>query len=301
MKTYEIEKLNELYTKADNCDKSVFNEMKSNVKLVAGEHYEKNAHQSRELYLSSSDKAQKVRIVKNLIQKISLGVQDGIMALSPELRVVPFNETELSDRKAAELYDSVLAYGKERYKLEEKKEDWCQDFVDLTEVCVKISFNKEKGDFAGYHQKVKEGLPIYLDSKGQETMAPVSQGYGSMGELIEVPHRPAPDKDRPAFSGDFVFDQIFPADLLRCPTATSMDDSPYLIIRKMMDMEEAKRLVSDDDPERDKKLDSIKKSSEETYRVFDLNTHSFEDSKGKAMIREYYWKPCYDHPNGYYV
>lgn len=312
MKKLTNEELNKCYDKSEECDKSVFNEMKSNVLLVSGEHYRKTEGQNRDRNNTMpSDGKQKVRITKNLIQRVTSKCIDGIMSLSPDLKVFPANASELQDKKAAELNDAVLTYGKNRYKLNELKEDWCADFVEIAEVACKIYFDPMKGDLKGYKQKVDEsGAPLFRDQTGALTteaetfqIDPMT-GMMAMDQVTGTPlstkHEPEPDKDQPVFSGDFCFEGIFPADLLRCPEAERMDDSPYLIYRKMMDQAKAKRLIPEDDPEREAKLGFIKKSADENFKVFDQNTHTFEDSNGRVLIREHYYRPCYDYPNGYY-
>lgn len=304
MKTLDIEKLNELYRDAEAADKDVFAEFKSNVLLCSGMHYSKASGSTTDRDGANSGQSkQKVRITKNLMPKITGKIIDGIMGLAPDLKVYPANPSETQDKKSAELYESVRQYGVKRYKLDQKKEDWCADFVEISEVAVKIYWDPTKGDLRSYEQKVNELGPLFKAPDGSETNEPVTsvidETSGSI--LNETPHEPIPDKERPHFSGDFVFETIFPADLLRCPEAESIEESPYLIVRKMMDKEKAKRLVPEEDPDRDDKLSFIQRSSEEKFKVFDQNTHSFKDSDGRCLIREFYYRPCYDYPEGKYI
>ena len=303
MKVKEIAELNELYSKSEDCDREIFAEMKSNVLLANSEHYKKmdipGGRGGDELM--GKDRP-KVRVTKNLTAKITSRIQDGIMGLCPDLKAFPANESELSDKKAAELYDSVLEFGKERYKLNEKKEDWCADFVTIGEVAVKISWDPQRGSLRAYEQKKNDqGQPMYVGPNNVQTPMPFTQQIDPLtGAITEIPHEPEADKEKPIFSGDFVFETIFPANLMRSPDAETMDESPYLIIRKTMDKEKAKNLIDPNDPKKEEKLTFLQQSSEKKYRIFDHNTHNFEDSDGQVLLREYYFRPCFEYPEGYF-
>lgn len=312
MKKLTNDELNRLYDEAERCDESVFNEMKSNVLLVSGNHWRQNEFKTRDRENTISNEGKpKVKITKNLIQLVTSKTIDGIMSLSPDLKVYPKNLSEIQDKKAAELHDAVLQYGKDRYKLNELKEDLCADFVEIAEVACLVYWDKSKGDLRGYEQKLSDqGEPLFTDMNGKVTVLPETIEIDPMtggpvfdpvtGTPVSTPHKPLADKEKPIFSGDFCFKPIFPADVLRAPSADRMDKSPYIIIREMLEQSEAKRLVAEDDPQRGEKLEFIKKSSEENFKVFDQNTHTFEDSKGKVLIRWHYYRPCYEYPNGYY-
>jgi hypothetical protein len=43
MKKLDAAKLNEMYEKSDSCDKDLFAEMRSNVRLISGNHYSRTA------------------------------------------------------------------------------------------------------------------------------------------------------------------------------------------------------------------------------------------------------------------
>lgn len=307
----DIGELNELYTKADSADASLFSEMKSNVLLVNSEHYR---HLDRRLTDrtqgndSISDR-QKIRITKNHTQRIVGRIKNGIAGLTPNLKAFPHNESEQQDKKNAELNNSVLTYGKERYDLDELKEDWIEDFVDMGEVACKIYWDAGIGDVVGYKQAIDENNnPIFIDPVGNPTVESqtIKQSLDPMTGLPTqevVPHKEAPDEEAPVYGGDFVFETILPFNLLRDPASETMKASPYIIIRKMMEVPKIKALVEAafSGDELDEKLKHIKADSETTYRVFDTNKGHYEDGKGKVMLREYYFRPCAKYPKGYFV
>jgi len=305
MKRYNVQQLNELYRKADSADATLFSEQKSNVLLVNSEHYKHIERKLRERSddLRMSDR-QKIRITKNHTQRITNRINNGIMGLSPELKVVPANTSELQDKKAAELFQSVLMYGINRYKLDEKKEDWCADFVEIGECAAKVYFDKSKGDIVSYQQLVDPdtNTALFLDKNNQITADPVEFSLDPQTlQSVQTPNKPAPDYNKPIYGGDFCFETILPFNLLRHPECESMDDSPYFIVRKMIDKEELKNMIPEDDPEREKKLEYIKASSDTTYKIFDAVKASFEEQKDKIMLKEYYFKPGSVYgPKGYF-
>lgn len=300
---HEISDYNELYTKADTKDSTLFAEQKSNILLVNSEHYKQVDKTRRRGDIVDDNGKSKVRITKNHIYRIMQKIKNGIMGLSPDLKPYPANPNELSDKKVAELYDSVLEFGKNRYKLNDKKEEWCEDYCDIGEVAVKVYWDKNKGDIRAYQQiKDEEGNPIFVDAGKNPTTEPASISKDPItGMPIEVPNKPLPDKDKPIFSGDFCFDTILPFNLLRDPDAESMDESPYLIVRKMREIDDVKALIAEDDPERDEKLEYIQKSAETTYKVFDTDKGSYDDAEGQVMLREFYFRPCIKYPRGWYA
>jgi len=244
---HDIAALNKLYKDAEDKDSSLFSEMKSNVLLVNSEHYKQIERSRRSRVEDREDmNRQRVRITKNHIYRIMQKYKNGIMGLTPDLMAYPANESELQDKKSAELYNSTLEFGKNRYRINDKKEDWCEDYCDIGEVACKIYWDKNKGDIRAYKQALDEqDQPIFLNAEGQPTLerAQMSIDPMTMMPVEGAPNKPLPDTDQPIFSGDFVFETIFPANLLRDPETESMDESPYLVVRKMVDVEEAKMMI----------------------------------------------------------
>jgi len=215
--------------------------------------------------------------------------------MAPGVKVIPHNETELQDQKAAELASAVWMHGKAKYNLKEKIADHAEDYVDLGETFCLIQWDKSKGDLIGYSQAVEKetGSPIYVDEAGAdtiyaETVDPIT------GQVIS--HQPKADMDSPVFSGDFVFKNILPFNVLRCPKAETMSESPYLIVRSMMSTNDLKEMY-ESDPE---KLGFIEESSQTTFKVFDGAKGEYVDGKDQTMVREFFFRPCMQYPKGYY-
>lgn len=268
------EDLNALYRDADDCDKEIFAEMRSNLLLISGDHYNKfrssfyrRVRDSREL-----TEEQKLRLTKNHTQKIVKTYVNNIISMAPGVGFEPKNANELQDQKAAELHHAVWRDACDKYHIEsERVDDWCDDFVGIGEVAVKIIWDPNAGTVAGYHQMVSEDGIAQVDEAGN----------------------PVPDMSRPVMSGAFIFEDIYGFNLLRAPEAKSMSESPYLILRKMVDVKVLKGQFPDKEKE-------IQGSIDETMTVFDTNKNQFVKAGKQAMVTEFYFRPCMEFPRGYF-
>lgn len=273
-KRHDIGKLTQLYNDSEVIDKKHFSEMRSNLLLIAGDHYSKKMRREFSNRLRNNKKVReetRLRLTKNHIEKIHSLHVNNLVTNSPDVTILPQIETEIQDQKAAELNSSVWDDAKRRQKLTEKFRDFAEDFCGLGEVASKISFDPTKGDFVGYEPIITtEGFPA-IDEMGQ----------------------PIPDEDKPIFTGDVVIERIFAFDLLRAPEAKTMEESPYLIYRKMVPTKDLQMMF----PE---KQEEIKSTLDETFLVYDVNKNDYKKSKDETMVREFYFRPCPEYPMGYY-
>lgn len=274
-KPHKIEDLNRLYSEADQCDQEHFSEQRSNVLLIAGEHYTKRNSKYWNRVRDSKDLSseQKLRLTKNHINRIAKFYVNQIMSHAPSVLVAPKNEKELQDQKTAELNNAVWQDLRKRQGLRLKTQSWCKDFIDLGEVALKLFWNPNKGRFMGYQAETDELGNVLTDENGQ----------------------PTPSKT-PVFEGEIEFERIWAFNLLRDPSAKTMDDSAFFIYRKMIDIAKLKALVGDDE----EKLKMITEDKDDTYMVFDGNQTNYQKTDKQALLREYYFKPCVDYPQGYY-
>lgn len=274
-KPHKIEDLNQIYNDADQCDQEHFAELRSNVLLIAGEHYNKRGskhwNRIRESKDISSD--QKLRLTKNHINKIAKTYVNQIMSHAPSVVVAPKNEKELQDQKSAELNNAVWQDLRKKEELRLKTQAWCKDFIDLGEVALKLFWNPSKGRFLGYQAETDEMGNVLMDENGQ----------------------PAPS-ETPVFEGGIEFERIWSFNLLRDPNAKTMEDSAMLIYRKMVDVEKLKAMVKGDE----EKEKFITESTDETFLVFDGNQSNYQKTDKQALLIEYYFKPCVDYPEGYF-
>ena len=274
--------LDELYRAANQVDDKLFSEMRSNIKLVSGDHYNRQGSKFWNRIRSTKELTdnQKLRLTKNHIQNIVSKYTENILNDAANAKPFPNNEDEIQDQKTAELNDSVWSYYKHKLKFRKKVRSFAENFVQFGECYAKMYWDADKGEIIGYEQKLGEdGEPMY-ETKEHE------QGY------IE---EPVADEMKPIYSGELAIEEVYGFNLLRDPSSQSMFDSPYFIVRKMVDKKTVKSMVSS---EQDWK--TITDSEEETYMVFDGDKHTYEYEKNNIMIREHYYKPCMTYPNGYF-
>lgn len=279
-KLMDIAKLNKLYEDSEQVDKEDFAEKRSNVLLCAGDHYNRRAPQgfSRIREQGQNTSTKKLRLVKNHIYRVVKSYANSIISKSPGVMPSPKNETEMQDKKDAELNKAVWQDLKERHKLNNKFSKYAHEYVEVGEVAVKVSWDPNKGYIQGYAPKVE------VDGEGNEY--PLQDEMGN----------PIPDKEKPAYSGDFCFETVHAFNLLRDPASETMEDSPYLTVRKMMNKGDLKKMY-EGEPD---KLKGLESGHGDTFVIFDTNKGSYEKTKNKVLIKEVYYRPCIQYPNGYF-
>jgi len=275
MPNLDAAKLERLYNDASSCDDAIFSEMRSNILLVSGDHYSKKGSKFWDRVRTNKglSEAQKLRLTKNHTQTIVDEITSRILSKSPNTKIVPNNMDEIQDQKTAEMDNSVWEFYKKSHKLRKKITSFAEDFVQQGECFSKIFWDDTKGDVLGYMQEVDE------------------EGEG----LTEEDGSPKQDETEPVMSGDFVFEKIHAFNMLRDPNSQDIEDSPYLIVRKMVEKDDVKRMV--EDPAQLKAIDDIE---EETFLVFDGDKGTYDRENKKVMLREHYYRPCMEYPNGYY-
>lgn len=270
-KKHSLDELEQLFTEAESCDAEIFAEMRSNLLLIAGEHYNRKQSAYFKRIRESKDLSdqQKLRLTKNHIQKIHKSYVNNILTTAPGVGFMPKNEKELHDQKVAEIHHSVWQDAKERYQLDEQIDDWADDFCGVGEVATKIFYDASGGKILGHRQATDEEGTLLFNEVGE------------------------PELGDPVFEGEFVFEPIYGFNLLRAPEAKLMRKSPYLILRKMAD----KKWLIEKYPEAKGK---ITESADRTVVVFDASKSGYRKSNNEAMVREFFFRPCAMYPRGYY-
>lgn len=276
MKKLKHQDLVKLYRDGEAADSIIYSEQRSNLMLVSGNHYaRKNSrYWSRIRDGRELTQDQKIRLVKNHVQRICKLYENNILSYAPSVAVLPNNENELQDQKAAELHQSVWENIKKKHKFQDRVREWVQDFVRIGEVVLKVYWDDMKGEFLGYEQQV--------DPLGQPE-------FDEMGQ-------PIPDKSKPRFSGDLCFERIFGFNMFRAKEAKSMDESWFVGHRKMVDADELKARIGDDE----EKLKYVQVSRDETYLIFDGQNTSYATADNQVLLLETFIKPCQQYPKGYY-
>jgi hypothetical protein len=139
----------------------------------------------------------------------------------------------------------------------------------------------------------ESGEPLFQTEDGQL----VNEGVMSLAAQagVQMNAKPAPDMQRPKKTGMLKFEDYHGFNVLRCPTAKKMEESPYLILRKMSKISELKLQWPD-------KKDKIQSSEDKTFLIFDVSSYGYRQSdKDETLVKEYYYRPCRKYPNGYYA
>lgn len=272
---HSISDLNHLYTEGDSADQAIFAEMRSNLLLVAGEHYAKKEslfyrriRDNREL-----NSEQKLRLTKNHTRKICQAYVNNIMSMTPGVGFSPKDEKSPHDQKVADMHHSIWRDAFEKYGIDDLMDDWCDNFVELGEVAVKIFWDPNRGGIKGY-------APL-ADPDG-------SPQLNEMGEM-------QPDPEQPIFAGEFVFEEIYGFNLLRPVECRDLRKAEWLAIRKMVSKDEL--LLTFTDPEKQK---YIQDSVDDTFMVFDAAFGGYYKAKNQVSVREYYFRPSQKYPTGYF-
>lgn len=273
-KTHSLADLEAIYNDAEQCDSELFSEMRSNLLLISGEHYNrrhasffKRVRDAKEL----SDQ-QKIRLTKNHVQNIHKKYVNNVIAQAPGVGFEPKNQSELQDQKAAELHKAVWEDGRDKYGLDELVEDWCDDFFGIGEVATKI----------------------FYDAKGGKPTGRLNQAVDEAGQpVVDEMGQPVGNPDDPEMSGEFIFEPIHGFNLLRPSECKEIRKAHVLITRKMGKVDELKLRY----PEHARKIED---SMDETIVVFDTASTAYRKSKGEAMLREFWFRPCAQYPQGYF-
>ncbi len=285
-----ISDLNEIYREAEEVDKKQFVKMRSNILLAAGDHYTKNVNRNAQNITRVRENTKlttqtKLRLTQNHIYRIVKTYANSILSKVPGVRPTPKNESEMQDRKDAELNDAVWQDAKDRHKINYKARSWVEQFVGVSEFALKVYWDPEKGDHVGYEALVDEmGQPVVeeaVDEYGQVVVQPV---------LAQVP-----DKNRPVMTGDYCYEEIPCYNLMRDPEATTMEDSPYLIIRKFVKKKALREKYPDEN-----KSKFVDGNPDEKFIIFDSSRYEYRAVKDECVVKEMYYRPCRRYPNGYY-
>ena len=272
----DIAMLNSYYLDGESCDADVFAEMRSNVLLVAGEHY--NRRQSR-FYKRIRDsrelsQEQKLRLTKNHTRKICQTYANNIVSMNPGVGFSPKDEKSLHDQKVSELHHSVWRDGFDRYNIDDKIDDWVDSFIELGEVHLKLFFDPSLGPVKGYEpQTDSSGSALYNEFGGMEA-----------------------DESKPVVDGEFVFEEIYGFNLLRPPECKDIRKAEWLCNRKMANKEELlRRFKGNEDIQK-----FLVTAQDETFVIFDAIRGGYKKSSKQTMLREYFFRPSMLFPEGYY-
>ena len=276
MKKHTLADLIREYDRSQTADRSLFAEQRNNVLLVAGEHYSRkqSRYWNRVRDSRTLTNEQKLRITKNHLQKITKTYRNNILNLAPGVGIVAQNDDEAQDRKSAELNDSIWQDAKHKYDLNDKIRQWCDDFIEIGEVAVKITWDNDLGRQVGWAQAVDElGNPKFDPETGEPMQT-----------------------EEPVMSGDFEFKRIFGFNLLRPVGTQHLSDAEWLAERDMVPTSVVKSWVNDDEA----KLAKVTSSADDNFYVFDNHSFDYEFKRDHTLVISKYFKPCKQYPQGYF-
>ncbi len=260
-----INHLNQIFKDGEQVDKELFAEQRSNVNLTIGNHYPKqNDIISRFARSQKVSKSKALRLTKNHTHVITSKTVNHITSKRPGVGITPKSDSELSDKKAAELNLAVWSDICHRHKMDDLINKFAYDFVVLGEIIAKVGFDLNRGRFIGHE-------PV----------------LGELGEVIG---------ENPVFSGDHVLERIEAFNLIRDPSSKYFEDSSWYCYRKMVDKHSLLKAFEGDEEKRG----YVQAASKDTFTIFDTARGSYDQTKDKVQIREFYFRPTPDEPTGYF-
>lgn len=268
-----VQQLNEIYRKADEVDKYEFPKQRSSILLTSGDHYAKRWDIFSRTVRENGrlNERSKIRLTKNHMQRIVKTYINNIVTAAPNVAITAKNQKELKNQKQAELNGAVWKDLCQKWGWDTIVQRLAYDYVVIGECFVKCFFNPNKGRLIAYEQ--------VTDILGN----PVFEADGSQ------------KVGKPIYSGELELDVFYAFNTLRCPSAKSLKDSPYLIFRKMVDTKVLKKMWPQYSEE-----GLIKSTKDDTFLVFDGNRGTYVDTQDQTMVLEYYYRPSLEYPNGYY-
>ena len=214
--------LNAVYDEANNKDRALFAEMRTNIKIRNGEHYNTSARKIIEGFRNSGmiDKESKIRLTKNYAYSITDEYINSIVTRSGSIVASPFNKGDIRDTKKANMFNSVFEWFRQTNNYSSLREDLVNDFVVIGETYVVLRYDYDYGDIIG---AAEDGTPVK--------------------------------------SGRIVADVRYGFEAKRDPEAKSFDDCRYIIFDRYIDKTDAKKLLQDAGVNEGVLIDSTTKSA----------------------------------------
>jgi hypothetical protein len=242
-------------------------EARTNVNLFIGNHFQKKLSRlSRSLEKAPADSETKIRVTKNHTNTICKFIINSILGLAPTGVILPKNPAEIQDQKSAEIHAAIWEDYKTRNKFRDTVRRWAHDYIVIGEVWVNQFWDDQKGRVLGK-------------------------------ELVTDPVTGEPTGENTIREGDVVLERIFSWDVRIDPGAKSFEEAEWVGYEKMVSQDVIKRTFGDSEEIRK----ACKSDMDETFQVFDSATGGYQDQKGKVLLRQIYFRPCTDYPEGYFV
>lgn len=275
-----VDELTRLWTEATSCDKSTFAEMRTNLQIVAGQHYltEGSPFFNRIRDNKQLTDSQRLKLTKNHTQRATSIYRNAIEDVASDCAMEPANENELGDQKSAQLNQSYWEYIKRCEDFERKRSLWAKHFVEIGEVWVKAFWNMDGG------QEIGNEVAMIKDEASGE-MVPQKDESGNYVLTDNV-----------SYSGKMKWETIEAYRLKRDPAAVSFEDSPYLMVDKIIPIKSLSTMFKDKEL-----IEKLKQSkSNENMVIYDGNSRTYKTAVDQVIIRECYWRPGPGLKKGFY-
>lgn len=259
--------LNSLYQEADTALNAHFAEIRSNILLDIGYHHPRRDQFSSARgpqFRNQKGKSQ-IRFTANHIQVITKFIRNSIQNRAPGGAILPQNPKELSDQKSAELNLAVYEYLKTANDLDDFYSKLIHDFVVSGESYAKVFYDVKGGKFLDYETSVDgDGVPV--------------------GEPV------------PRWEGGIIYEKLSPYNLLTDPEADSKREVKWICYRKMIPRKILEKKYAQDEG----KMAAVEGGANDEHQWFDGVTGIYSDVKDGVQVREFYFRPSMEFPNGYF-
>jgi hypothetical protein len=280
----EVADLMRLWNDSTNCDKAIFSEMRTNLQIVAGQHYlsEGSAFWNRIRDNKQLSEAQRIKLTKNHSQRVTTIYRNTIESVASDVAIEPNNTNELRDQKAAELHSAYWEYIKSCENFPGLRAKAIKHFVEIGEVWIKCFWSMDGGQHIGN---------LAMTTVDPETGETIPQIDPQTGEILV-------DESQPQYSGKSKFELIEGYNIKRDKDARTFQESPYICIDKLIPLNALRTKFKSQDEELIKKLEQSRPTDQ--MIIYDGNSRSYQAAVGMALVREFYWRPGPGLPKGYY-
>lgn len=148
---YSFSRLRDLFKEAYEADEYSFREMRTSIRMYAGEHFTRSFDQgvggeiARFSRGSRGTGINRIRIVKNHCPRVADVYVNQIMSSVPDVEVVGINSQDPRAQRVADLNNQVLEEDKRRTKkYKQRLREKALYFVSIGEVAIKLYWDEEK-------------------------------------------------------------------------------------------------------------------------------------------------------------
>lgn len=284
-KKHTISELRQLFKDGYELDNKMFREHRTNAMLYNGNHYGTKVRDfDREYRQNYKYDTQAIRITENHINKIITMRASALKALVPDATVRPKNMDEFGDQKRADLHKAVLEDWKKESCFKQDEVRMIKEWMIYGELGLKLFWDDSEG------RRLPDLQITELEAEFDEV-----EEDGVEGIEITVDKDDIKTKTITRFEGRVRAEIVYPFDIIRDPSAENYKDADWICIKKLVDPENLKRHFKKDDP----KYRAVSEKSGDKYNSFRVNGE-YTKTENKTLVKEFYFKPSFRYPEGYF-